>query len=305
MRILVVGRNGQLARSLMEKPLANVTVVARGRPEIDLEKPETITAAIKQTAPDIVVNAAAYNNVDQAESEETRAFAVNADGAGALGSAAAEAGVPVIHVSTDYVYDGTKQTPYVETDQPKPLGAYGRSKLAGEVLLAAAQPRHIILRTAWVHSPFGRNFVKTMLNLAAEHSEIRVVADQFGNPTYAPHLAAAIEAIAEQIVSASGEPPWGIYHAASIGETSWHGLAAKVFEEAQQHGFRSPRLVPITTSEYPTPARRPANSRLDCGRLAETFGVTLPHWTEGVADVVPKLLRQQMNEAVDANGVLP
>lgn len=287
MRILVIGRGGQLALSLAEAALpAGASIAFAGRPDCDIRDAASVAAAIDREKPDIVVIAAAYTAVDRAETEEAEAFAVNADGPANVGKACAARGVPVIHVSTDYVYDGAKAAPYVEGDATHPLGAYGRSKLAGEERLAAAQPACVILRTAWVHSPFGGNFVRTMLRLAETRDVIGVVDDQRGNPTYAPHLADAVLAVAAAIVDGA---PSGVYHAVGGGETSWFGLAREVFAQAEALGMAAPKLEPITTADYPTPARRPANSRLDAAKLRRTFGVTLPAWQEGVAACVARL----------------
>ena len=200
--------------------------------------------------------------------------------------------MPIIHVSTDYVFDGTKPGPYVETDATNPRCVYGASKAAGELAVAAANPHHIILRTAWVHSPFGQNFVKTMLRLAAGRPRLGVVADQLGNPTYAPHLATAILDIAARLEGlSSGAGPWGVFHATGSGETTWHGLACEVFACSRALGGPTAEVDPIATSAYPTPAARPANSRLDGAKLAAAFGVRLPPWQEGVADNVKRLLQ--------------
>ncbi len=292
MRVLVIGRSGQLARSLAEASHpAGVSIAFVGRPDCDIRDAASVAAAIDKVAPDIVVIAAAYTAVDRAETEEAEAFAVNADGPANVGRACAARGVPVILISTDYVYDGAKPSPYVETDATDPLGAYGRSKLAGEERLTEAQPASVILRTAWVHSPFGGNFVKTMLRLAETRDVIRVVNDQLGNPTYAPHLAEAVLAVATAILG--GGESGGVYHAVSSGETSWFGLAGEVFAQAATHGLPVPKLEPIGTAEYPTPARRPANSRLDTTKLRKAFGVTLPPWREGVAACVARLAASQ------------
>ncbi len=290
MRLLVVGAQGQLARALAEAPApAGFEVIRRGRPALDLLRPDSIASAIEQENPDFVVNAAAYTAVDKAESEPALAFAVNSEGVGCLAEAAAARGLPVIHVSTDYVYDGTKREAYVETDSLNPVSVYGRSKLAGEQRLAACNPRHIILRTAWVHAPYGTNFVRTMLRLGATRTEIAVVNDQRGNPTYAPHLADAIlRIVAELGRRGDGSGPWGVYHAASAGEATWFEVAREVFRCSGGPGV--PKLYPISTAEYPTPATRPANSCLDTRKLARTFGVCLPHWKSGIAECVARLV---------------
>ena len=289
--MLVTGANGQLGRSLVEAasgPSATgIRLVALGREQLDVTRPDTITAALDVHEPGVVVNCAAYTEVDKAESEEQQAFAVNAEGAGALAASCASCDIPLIHVSTDFVFDGEKAEPYVEADNTRPASVYGRTKLEGETRIAAACSRHIILRTAWVHSPFGQNFIATMLRLGRTRAEIPVVDDQLGSPTYAPHLAAAILEIARQIL---GEPQWGVYHIAGTGETSWCGLAREIFAQSEKHGGPIARIRPISTADYPTPARRPANSRLDCTALKTGFGITLPDWREGVEACVARLL---------------
>jgi len=295
MKALVIGASGQLAQCLLEAPVRSTSaaawsVTAAGRPELDITSLEAVRAAIAAGQPDIVVNAAAYTAVDKAETEADAAFRINADGAGFAATAAHECGLPIIHISTDYVYDGAKQSPYVETDPTSPVSVYGSSKLAGERAVATANPRHVILRTAWVHSPFGANFVKTMLRLAAMRPEISVVDDQRGNPTYAPHLAEAILAIAGSIVGrGDGERRFGIYHAAGRGDVTWCGLARQVMDCAARHGLPAVPIRPITTADYPTPARRPANSRLDTHRLEQSFGIALPSWQDGVDQCVARL----------------
>lgn len=292
MRLLIAGWQGQLARALVEAAAARpeIKAVALGRPGLDLVRPGTIHATLADTRPDIVINTAAYTAVDKAEQEETAAMALNAEGAGLIAAAAAKRGAAIIHISTDYVFDGAKPTPYVETDPTGPINAYGRSKLAGEQAVADVNPHHLILRTAWVHSPFGANFVKTMLRVGRERAEVRVVDDQTGSPTYAPHLARAILDIAAKVIAAGDGTPWGVYHAAGSGTVSWCGLAREVFAQSARRGGPIPTVTAIPTSAYPTPARRPANSRLDCGKLATTFGVRLPDWQVGVEDCVTRLL---------------
>ncbi len=205
-----------------------------------------------------------------------------ATGLASLAAAARLRGIPIVHVSTDYVFDGTKPAPYVESDATSPLGAYGRSKLEGEVAVAAANPQHLVLRTAWVYAPYGQNFLRTMLRLARERPELRVVADQQGCPTYAPHLAEAILDIAARLAPGQAASAWGTYHATAAGETTWHGFADAIVCAAARLGIPQVPVIPITTADYPTPARRPANSRLDCSKLERTFGVRLPPWQDGV-----------------------
>ncbi len=292
MKILVTGTSGQLAQSLLAAGLAaGVDVVALRRPQLDLTIPGTLRTAVADVRPDVVVNAAAYTAVDKAESEEALARKVNATGAGELAAVCARAGASLIHISTDYVFDGTGARPYLEGDATAPINAYGRSKLAGEAAVTAAGPRHLILRTSWIYSPFGTNFVRTMLRLGAERQKLGVVDDQLGCPTYAPHLADAILAIAAQVDgAAASDPRWGIYHAAGSGETSWCGFAREIFRGTAARGLPTPAVDALTTADYPTPARRPANSRLDCGKLAGTFGVGLPDWKDGTRDCLERLL---------------
>jgi dTDP-4-dehydrorhamnose reductase len=290
--ILVTGGEGQLARAL--EAAARVPVRRVGRPAFDFDRPATIEACFRAADPWLVVNAAAYTSVDAAETDAEAAYRANRDGPAELARLCAGADVPLIHVSTDYVFDGTKPAPYVETDPVGPQGVYGASKLAGEQAVLASGAKAIILRTAWVYAPLGRNFVRTMLNLARTRDRLTVVADQHGCPTSAEDLAVAILAIADRIATAGWSPAYaGVFHAAGTGETTWHGLAQAVFTAAARHGARVPVVDPIPTTAYPTPARRPANSRLDCGKLAAVFGVRLPAWQDSVARTVDAILAQE------------
>ena len=293
MRMLVTGTSGQLAQSLIEVGLAvGIDVFALRRPQLDLTIPGTIRSALADARPDLVVNAAAYTAVDKAESEPDLALAVNATGAGELAAHCERLAIPLIHISTDYVFDGAKPAPYAEADPTGPINAYGRSKLAGELAVAAACSRHIIVRTSWVYSPFGTNFVRTMLRLAQSRPELGVVDDQRGCPTYAPHLAEAITHMAQRLQTRSAAaPPWGIYHAAGSGETTWCEFAREIFRISAPGGGATPNVKAIATADFPTPARRPANSRLDCGLLERTFGVRLPDWREGTRNCVARLQR--------------
>lgn len=287
--ILVTGGSGQLATALAARGGARVHRV--GRPEFDFHRPETIAATFQAADPWLVVNTAAYTAVDTAESDEAAAYRANRDGPEELARLCAAMGVPLIHVSTDYVYDGDKPSPYAETDAVGPRGVYGASKLAGERAVLASGARAIILRTSWVYAATGRNFVRTMLTVAQTRDALRVVADQHGCPTSAADLAAAILTIADRIEMDGWNEAWsGVFHAAGSGATTWHGLALKVFEAASRHGAKTPSSVAaITTAEYPTPARRPANSRLDCGRLEEVFGIRLPDWRDSVSRTVDEI----------------
>lgn len=287
-RIVVTGRNGQVARSLHEQAVAHgdLELVFAGRPELDLARPETVAEAVTNLRPDLVVSAAAYTQVDRAESEETLAMTVNAVAAGEIARATAMLGVPIIHLSTDYVFDGTKSTPYVESDPVGPLGVYGRSKLAGELAVAAASPDHVILRTTWLYSPFGRNFLKTMLRLAQNRDCVRVVDDQTGTPTSTSDLAGAILTIAGNLLERDDPALRGIFHLAAGGSTSWADFAEEIFRCSQVCGGPSATVEHIPASEYPTPARRPANSRLDCSRILDLHGVRLPQWKSSVEAAV-------------------
>ena len=288
-RILVTGGSGQLAQALAEAGGERVLVV--GRPAFDFDRPETIAAVFRASHPWLVVNAAAYTAVDAAEKDEAAALRANRDGPAELARLCAETGVPLIHVSTDYVFDGSNPEPYVETDRVSPQSVYGASKLAGELGVQMAGARAIVIRTAWVYAATGRNFVRTMLELAKTRDRLRVVADQIGCPTVADDLAAAILAIADRIESGGWQSAYcGLLHVAGGGETTWHGLAEAVFVEAARHGAKVPEAVePIATSDYPTPAKRPANSRLNCARLEAVFGVTMPDWRDGVTRTVGRI----------------
>ncbi len=287
MRVLVLGRSGQLATALAERAEANpaVSLTCLGRPDIDLAQAASLADVIAAHRPHLVVNAAAYTAVDRAEAEPDAAFAINARGAGAAATAAAHLGLPFIHVSTDYVYSGAKPEPYVETDATAPLGVYGRSKLAGEAAVRAAHPSPLILRTSWVFSPFGANFLRTMLRLGAERAEIAVVDDQHGNPTSALDLADAILRIAPGLATG------GTYHLCNEGSTTWCGFARHIFATSSALGGPGPAVRAITTADYPTAARRPANSRLSTEAFAERFGFRLGPWQDATDAAVRRLLR--------------
>lgn len=299
MKVLVAGATGQLARALVAVALRpHVDLLALGRPELDLE---TCSGAerIADFAPDVIINAAAYTAVDAAEKEAARAFAINRDGAAWLAGIAAARGVPFIHVSTDYVFDGAKTSAYVEDDVTEPLGVYGRSKLAGEQAVLRAHPEAIVCRTAWVYSAYGNNFVKTMLRLARERDELRVVDDQIGNPTSAHDLAAKLLGVGLSARAGSASGLAGIYHVTAQGETSWCGFAREIMRLAGERGHRSVPVVPITTADYPTPAKRPANSRLDCTKFVKAFG-GLPPWQHGLSVTINTLLHENANNGPGA-----
>lgn len=278
MRILIAGREGQLARALLAR-LAGHAVTALEPPELDLTSRDSIAAAMAQARPEIVINAAAYTAVDRAEDDAALARAVNATGAGWLAEAAAASGAPFVHVSTDYVFAGDKGAPYVETDPVAPLGVYGATKEEGERLVLAANPRSAVIRTAWVCSPDGANFVKTMLRLAGERDEIRVVADQHGAPTFAADLADAIARMMPRLMTARpGDEAFGIFHLSGAPHTTWHGFTQEILAQAAKRGHRVPKLTPIATSDYPTRAKRPADGRLDCTKIGRIHGIAAADW---------------------------
>jgi dTDP-4-dehydrorhamnose reductase len=286
-RIVVTGKSGQVVSALREMRELGITIVPVGRPEMDLTDARSVARAIETAQPDVIVSAAAFTAVDKAEDDAELAFAVNSGGAEAVAAAAARLGVPLIHLSTDYVFDGTKSGPYVETDTIIPVSVYGASKAAGEDAVRQTAPDHVILRTAWVHSPFGANFVKTILRLAAERPVLRVVDDQYGTPTAASHIAKAIVAVARQLIAKPTNPELrGTFHLTSGGETTWAGFAAEILSHLAGTAAQVER---ITTEDYPTPARRPANSRLATSKLAAVYGITLPDWQVGVAETVGRL----------------
>lgn len=291
MRIAVTGKAGQVVTSLIERgAAAGHEVIALGRPELDLANPASIARALEAAAPDAIVSAAAYTAVDKAESESALAHAVNGAGAGAVAEAARALGVPLVHVSTDYVFDGRLGRPYLESDLVGPTGVYGASKLAGEqAVLAAYRDNSVVLRVAWVYSPFGGNFVKTMLRLAGERDEVSVVADQLGNPTSALDIADGVIRVATNLVADSDAALRGVFHMTASGEASWADFAEAVFSASTARGGPSARLNRIATADYPTPATRPANSRLDCSMIAEVHGVTLPDWRQSLETVMTRL----------------
>jgi dTDP-4-dehydrorhamnose reductase len=283
MKLLVTGRSGQVATSLMALSSPGVEVVALGRPELDITDRTSLDRAIAAHRPDIVVSAAAYTAVDRAETDQDAAFAANRDGAGHVAAAAAAAGLPVIHLSTDYVFPGTKETAYEETDPTGPVSVYGRSKLEGEAAVLAANPRSAVLRTAWVYSPYGANFLKTMLRLAGDRDSLRVVGDQWGTPTYAPDIAEAIVVVAERMLAAPEAEDWrGIFHLVATGTTNWADFAAEIFRQSAARGGKAMVVESIGTADYPTAAPRPANSRLDTMRFEAVFQHRLPAWQDGV-----------------------
>lgn len=283
MKILVCGRNGQVAQALQQALAGLGELHLLGRDQLDLAHPEAVREPLRQLAPDLIINAAAHTAVDQAESEAPLAHAINAEGPRVLAEEAARLGAPLIHYSTDYVFDGNKTTPYVEDDPVHPLGVYGQSKLAGEQAIAAVGAEHLILRTSWVYSLHGRNFLLTMQRLLQERPQLKVVDDQIGAPTWAGTIAASTRALIERW-QAGQAGAWGTYHLTAQGETSWFGFAQAIAEQLKARDLPCAELLPIPSSEYPTPARRPLNSRLDCSRLAREWQVSQPHWQQALID---------------------
>jgi len=293
--ILVTGGSGQLASALSAAAGAR-PILRVGRPEFDFDRPATLADLLRDTAPSLIVNAAAYTAVDKAEAEADLAQAINGVGAGAVAAAAARLGVPVIQISTDYVFDGAGSRAYVETDAVNPLSVYGASKLAGERAVAAANVDSAILRTSWVYSPFGANFARTMLRLAADREELGIVADQVGAPTSALDIADGVLAVARNLLARPSDAGLrGVFHMSAGEDVSWAGFAAEIFQVSRAIGGPSASVRPITTADYPTPARRPANSRLNSARLAERHGVVLPPWRRSVAPVVERLVRESVS----------
>ncbi|MEN9790484.1 MAG: dTDP-4-dehydrorhamnose reductase [Gemmatimonadota bacterium] len=283
MRILLTGATGQLGHELQRWLTPLGSLVACTRADCDLERPAQIREVVRRSAPDVIVNPAAYTAVDRAESEPDRAAAVNRDAVAVLAEEARRIGATIIHYSTDYVFDGTKAGWYVEDDMTAPLGVYGRTKCEGEEVLRASGIPHLILRTSWVVGTHGANFARTMLRLASTHETLRVVTDQVGAPTSTALIAEVTVALLRQMGSGGRAFPYGTYHVAAHGETTWHAYAQFVFAEA---GLDPARVLPTTTAAYPTPARRPANSRLDTTRVRSTFGIELPDWSAGVREVM-------------------
>jgi dTDP-4-dehydrorhamnose reductase len=293
MRIYVIGSDGQVSRSLREaaRHHDDVTMRCGQRPDVDLCDPTSIAMALTAFRPDVVVNPAAFTAVDRAESEECQAFRLNRDGAEAVALAAAEINVPVIHMSTDYVFDGKKTSPYVESDQTLPQSVYGHSKQQGEVAVAAANPQHVILRTSWVYAPFGNNFVRTMLRLATERDSLRVVDDQRGCPTYAPDIADAIIGIARTLTTtAETRAYYGVFHLAGADAMTWCDFARAVMAGSARRGGPSVPVAAIATSDYPTAAERPSNSQLSTAKLVSVFNVRMPAMETSLAKCLDRLI---------------
>jgi dTDP-4-dehydrorhamnose reductase len=290
MRLVVTGTQGQVARALQETQAPGMEIIALGRPIMDLADRTSVARALREAAPDVIVNAAAYTAVDDAEKERDAAFAINEAGARAVAEAASALGAPVIQLSTDYVFDGAKAGRYVETDATGPVGAYGASKLAGERAVAAVADNHVILRCAWVYSPFGKNFVRTMLRLAETRDEVGVVADQHGGPTSAHDIAGACVKIALNLLMRDDTALRGVFHLAPQSEATWADFAEAIFAGAEARGAKGARVKHISTAEFPTPAKRPANSRLDASKLAAVHQVRLPDWRQSLDLCLDRLI---------------
>ncbi|HEY0630184.1 MAG TPA: dTDP-4-dehydrorhamnose reductase [Sphingomicrobium sp.] len=291
MKLLVTGKNGQLAQSLTEHAALwpGIELIAVGRPDIDLESPGSASELIRRLKPDLVINAAADTDVDGAEEQPLRARRINGEAAGEVAAAAAAIGSPIIHISTDYVFDGSSIEPYSEEEPTRPINAYGCSKLAGEEAVQAANPRHLILRTAWLYSPFGRNFVKTIFEAAGERDELRVVADSRGSPTSALDLAGALLKIAECWPGTTGREQGAVYHLAGSGEASWYELACEIMTCRARLGLPTARVIPIAGSDWPRRAARPSFSVLSNSKFIGDFGFGLPPWQCSVAEVVDRI----------------
>jgi dTDP-4-dehydrorhamnose reductase len=291
--LLITGANGQVGWELSRclTPLGDV--VALDRQRCDLSQPELLPSLIHSIRPDIIVNAAAYTAVDKAEKEETLATTVNGTAVGVLAEEARKAGIVFLHYSTDYVFDGVKQTPYTEEDTPHPINAYGRSKLAGDIAIRQAGGAYVILRTSWVYAWRGHNFVRTILRLANERDELRIVADQIGTPTWAHDIAAATAQIIAAVrrEQAEGQFTSGIFNLTASGATSWHGFATAIVDHAKRHALlqRLPQLTPIPSEAYPTPAARPKNSRLAGDLLGRRFGIVLPDWGQSLTSCIEEI----------------
>jgi dTDP-4-dehydrorhamnose reductase len=288
--ILVIGKSGQLARALGRiGSISGIPLVCAGRSEIDLARLPSIKSAVLAAKPAIVINAAAYTAVDKAETEPELAHAINADAVGVLAGICAETGVALITVSTDYVFDGRKQSPYVESDPTCPINVYGASKAAGEEQVRQRLQRHVILRTSWVYSWEGRNFVLAMTDRIAKGAETKVVMDQTGSPTYVEDLANSICSVAKTILSGRNGDVWGTYHLTSAGNTNWFNVAQEIFSAYERSGVKTPPLSPVSSVDFPTKARRPAYSVLDNSLISQRLSITMPDWRDALARCLTRL----------------
>jgi dTDP-4-dehydrorhamnose reductase len=299
MRLLLLGGSGQLGTQLRKFTLPHgIQLIAPTRAAIDLGDPTAIQRLVAAERWNIVINAAGYTNVDRAESEEDLAFAINAGAAACLAEETGKHGIPVIHISTDYVFDGRKGAPYVEQDVAAPLNAYGRSKLAGERRVSAANPRHVILRAAWLYSPYGTNFVRTILRLARERECLTVVTDQMGCPTSAWDLAKACLDIGLLCATEPDQKNYGLYHFAGAGAATRFEFANAILEQAARQLGRLPQVIPISTAQYPSSVSRPADSRLDCTAVQHTFGLTPRPWRRALAETIDCILTSKSSNSL-------
>ncbi|MFP3494584.1 dTDP-4-dehydrorhamnose reductase [Pseudomonas sp. SIMBA_059] len=283
LKILITGQHGQVSQELQQRLPGLGELIVLGRDQLDLANVEQIRQQVRAQSPSLIINAAAHTAVDQAESEPDAAFAINATAPGILAEEAKALGIPLIHYSTDYVFDGGKPAPYTENDTPNPLGVYGQSKLAGEQAIAAVGGEYLVLRTSWVYSSHGKNFLLTMQRLLQEKPHMRIVADQIGAPTWAGSIAESTRALIERwLAGEAGE--WGVYHLTAQGETSWFGFAQAIGEHLRAQGKPCAELEAIPSSAYPTPAQRPLNSRLDCSRLQQQWQVSQPRWQDALRE---------------------
>jgi dTDP-4-dehydrorhamnose reductase len=305
-KILVFGRIGQVGWELRHKLACLGQVTAVEFPEVDFSKPDSIRAAVRAAEPAVIINAAAYTAVDKAESDPDLALAINGTGPGVIAEEAKRLGSVMVHYSTDYVFDGAKQSPYIEADAPNPANVYGKTKLAGDLAIQSVGGDYLILRTSWVYGARGSNFLLTMLRLAQERKELEIVDDQIGAPTSSECIAQATANILAQVLAPTDrglDGRSGIYNLTSSGETSWFGFAkALLTESSEAFHFTVPRLIPIKTSEFPRPAKRPANSRLSCQRLEQAFGVTLPTWEDSLSLVLETIIEGRLVRISETKG---
>ncbi len=290
MKIMITGSGGQLGSEIIKQARGpQVETLAMNHGDLDITRPDQTRRTIAELAPDMVINASAYTNVDGAETHTEAAYAVNRDGPANLAAACSALAIPLIHISTDFVFDGRKKTPYLESDPVSPLSIYGKSKAEGEAAVRTALQQHLIVRTSWLYSEHGHNFVKTMLNLGREREQLSVVADQYGCPTGAADLAGAILTMAKKII-AGDKIRWGTYHYSGKGTTTWHGFAEAIFKlAASREKLKIRQVKPITTDQYPLPARRPLYSSLDCGLILDQFGVQTMPWEQSLVTVIGKI----------------
>ena len=292
---MITGAYGQVGFCLTQQAQENGwDVLAIDRDKLDITDPQAVNVLVKEYQPDVIINAAAHTAVDKAETEIDISYAINRDGPKYLAEAAASVGATILHISTDYVFAGDKGGIYCEVDPVAPQGVYGASKLAGEEAVIAANPKHIILRTAWVFGEHGNNFVKTMLRLGSQRDQLGIVADQFGGPTYAGDIATTLLTMAEKAAAAPATVSWGIYHFAGEPHVNWHQFAQAIFDKAVEHKLlaKAPQLNALTTADYPTPAKRPANSRLDCRKIFNEFGISPSNWQKALENIAAYMPQQ-------------